>query len=522
MIPEPEASPGRRALLKGLLAAGAGLWLGGCATSSRATQATGSRFLPARLSGLVAADLPAGQRTARNFTACRLDGPGSAPVLTWPGAGGGQTGVRSRLRFTIALDFREERRVEAVLARSGASLGVFDVRYAYAFQPFELALDIAQTEAALREGVVLRPGAGTLPLWIFDMKNRGEGREYFAPHLSLERAPDRKREEFVARLTSYASLQPFGWLEGCVLDGLHDFVRTGAYPRALSALDAHLDHYLDRDGRLISEDLRNRPVENRIPGIEYSLPVATIAAHRPGHPVLDLALEFWNSRRQANDIVCDGSLVSAEGAYTVGHPLAVIAVSTGREDLARLALRQIVSRIELLPEGGDLYLRYSMNGSARTFRNWARAYAWYMLGLVRTWTTLQASAFRDLPGMDTVRTEAGRIVGEVLRFRQPDGLWTCFLDRPETGIDTSGSAGIAAAIAIASTHGLLPASSMAAAREADAALDAWLTPDGLLHGVAQHNAGGEALQTGGYRVISQMGMGLLAQLHAHTRHGRRA
>jgi hypothetical protein len=44
-----------------------------------------------------------------------------------------------------------------------------------------------------------------------------------------------------------------------------------------------------------------------------------------------------------------------------------------------------------------------------------------------------------------------------------------------------------------------------------------LTADGLLHGAAQSNRGGEALQRSDYRVISQMGMGLLAQLEAELK-----
>jgi len=49
------------------------------------------------------------------------------------------------------------------------------------------------------------------------------------------------------------------------------------------------------------------------------------------------------------------------------------------------------------------------------------------------------------------------------------------------------------------------------------ALTAYLTSDGILSGVAQHNAGGMELQRGGYRVMSQMGLGLWAQLYAAVR-----
>ena len=45
-------------------------------------------------------------------------------------------------------------------------------------------------------------------------------------------------------------------------------------------------------------------------------------------------------------------------------------------------------------------------------------------------------------------------------------------------------------------------------------LQRYLAPDGFLTQVAQINRGGEALQANGYRVISQFGMGLMAQLKA--------
>jgi unsaturated rhamnogalacturonyl hydrolase len=60
---------------------------------------------------------------------------------------------------------------------------------------------------------------------------------------------------------------------------------------------------------------------------------------------------------------------------------------------------------------------------------------------------------------------------------------------------------------------LLPQKYFDAAAESLGALEAYLTPDGILSGVSQHNAGGMKLQTGGYRVLSQIGMGLMAQLY---------
>jgi rhamnogalacturonyl hydrolase YesR len=103
-----------------------------------------------------------------------------------------------------------------------------------------------------------------------------------------------------------------------------------------------------------------------------------------------------------------------------------------------------------------------------------------------------------------------------LGWRLPgaDGLWTCFLDQPDTGVETSGSAGIAASLALGARHGLLPERYLDIASECLHALTAYLTPDGILSGVSQHNAGGVELQLGGYRVLSQMGMGLMASLYS--------
>ncbi len=52
------------------------------------------------------------------------------------------------------------------------------------------------------------------------------------------------------------------------------------------------------------------------------------------------------------------------------------------------------------------------------------------------------------------------------------------------------------------------------ARRALQAVQAYLTPDGFLGGVAQVNKAGEALQRSTYRVISQMAMGMMGQLVA--------
>ncbi|MDF2720404.1 MAG: hypothetical protein K0Q59_79, partial [Paenibacillus sp.] len=151
------------------------------------------------------------------------------------------------------------------------------------------------------------------------------------------------------------------------------------------------------------------------------------------------------------------------------------------------------------------------------YRNWARGYAWYMLGMTRTWIELSENGFGGLAGMDEVAAEIRRIADVAMHWRLPGKLWACYLDIPETEVETSGSSGIAAALALGAKNGLLPTQMLAVAEEALAALIGYLTPDGLLGGVSQHNAGGETLQNSGYRVLSQMGMGLMAQLYGAVR-----
>ena len=120
----------------------------------------------------------------------------------------------------------------------------------------------------------------------------------------------------------------------------------------------------------------------------------------------------------------------------------------------------------------------------------------------------------DAAGLEEVRDAFVSAAARVSSWASDAALWSSYLHRPETGVDTSASAGIAAALAWGAHLGLLPARYRRLSQASYQALLAYLTPDGFLTGVSQINRGGEALQEGGYRVISQFGMGLLAQLKA--------
>jgi len=101
-----------------------------------------------------------------------------------------------------------------------------------------------------------------------------------------------------------------------------------------------------------------------------------------------------------------------------------------------------------------------------------------------------------------------------LSMQRSNGLWGCFMHVPDSLPDTSGSAGIAAAILTGIRNGFLPESYRPSAERCWNTIRQYITPDGFLKGVAQDNRGGIELQESDYRVIAQMGMGLMSQLYA--------
>jgi hypothetical protein len=406
------------------------------------------------------------------------------------------------LRITVALDDREEKLLDIRSAATGSRLGSIDVRFADPHQRFGLALDAAGARAAMEEGVEVRLARGATPLWIFAGPPAPAGHR---PHL-LPASAGGGPGVLLRRLAAVDSAQPFGWMEGCVLDALTDL--AAEFPVARTALQRHLDLYVGR-GRLEYEDPRGRVADGRIYGVEATLPFAALARLRPRHPALELALAAWRERTDGDGCVRDGP-TTAEGGYTAGYPMAVIARRRGSPELARAAVRQQLARRDRLIAGGALHLRQLEDGR-RTFRHWARAYAWYLLGLVRTARELDACRLAPTAERWAAARAAARTAVDT---QAADGLWACFVDAPESGPEASGSAGIAAALALGHGAGALDRRAAEAATRAWAALTRHVTADGWLAGSSQANKGGEALQRGGYRVLSGSGTGLLGQLGA--------
>lgn len=110
-------------------------------------------------------------------------------------------------------------------------------------------------------------------------------------------------------------------------------------------------------------------------------------------------------------------------------------------------------------------------------------------------------------------------MAEWVAVRQQDsGLWPCFFDEPDTPPDTSGCAGIAAAVAIGVREAILSADHLPTARRTYTALvDGYLDADGWLRGASPSNkaeAMAADLQRSTCRIVAPWGMGLFAQLAA--------
>lgn len=437
---------------------------------------------------------------------------GPDPVrLTWPAL----PDTELALRITVACDTRDHHLIDVRLPNHAGGapnlpdgrIGLIDIRYAYAYQVFELVLPARLHREVAERGLVLRQVQGDVPVWIFDDMGGAAGRTAFVPHLA-ETGGEPSAGTFVDSMLSLDSLQPFGWLEGCVLEGMHALRHSVGAERTDAAIRSHLDHFLTADGDLVYETLHGRRLVNDFETIEALLPFGQLARLEPDHPTLAHAMAYLTEHEP---VVDTARQATAEGCYTVGYPLARVATMTGRSDLVNQALDQLLfRRDQLVLPGRGMRLRNRPCAFGDYFVNWGRGWTWFLLGHARV-----IELARDCPGVDaeklaTVEAEFVARANEAAGHQLPDGRWACFIDEPGTGPENSASAGIATALVVGTRLGL--GDWREAGERAQASLLAATTADGLLPGVSQHNAGGETLQRSGYRVFSQMGMGLLAQL----------
>ncbi len=465
----------------------------------RAAESRPARHLTARAVAGPVLPLPPGKRASFGW---QIEAITAMPLLLrWEGAAPAQTPVE--LRITVGLDVRDEKTITATLIGSDRVIGTFDVRFASLFQPYAIPLAPADAAAVQRDGVTLRVTRGS-PLHV--LVGGADLPAELQPHLLVPGTRDR-RTEFFARLGSLASIQPWSWNEGCVLDGLMDLGALPGRANFRATAEQHIALFV-RDGTLVYENHVSAISDGKVYGIEGTLPFAALAQTAPRHPLLELPVKFWLAHRDAEGAIIDGRQTTSEGAYTVGYPLALIGLARGDEALQRLALAQLRLRHERLFDGRTFWRTRDAAGKKGN-RNWARGIAWQLLGEART-----LRALRHHPEAAGLIAGFRELADWIQAFQRPDGLWSVFVDEPSLTPDTAGSAGLAAALAIGAREGWLPASARAAAARCLGGLDAHLTADGFLGGVSQSNKGGEAIQRGTYRVIYQMAMGLMAQLIA--------
>lgn len=414
----------------------------------------------------------------------------------------------SRLRITVIVDVREEKLIDVNLATSGTRIGTFDIRFASALEPFEIPIDANQAKGILAEGVLLQMTRGDKPLWILaDAGTHEASAKPLMPHLLIDHRADPEKE-FLSRMKSLACVQQFGWMEGCVLDGLFDLAQKDASFKPV--LQEHIALFINGNKELAYEGPNSEPLKNRLNTIESTLPFAVLAKIDATHPALNVARDYWKRSRDAQGVNVDGGTITTEASYTVAYPLAVLARLNGDAALRAQAIEQLAARKKYLTRADAVFQRGKMTGAAPGYRNWARGVAWYMLGLTRSLIELKDHSDETVE----LRAELLRAAEVLQDLQRENGLWGCFADKPQSAPDTAGSSGIAAALALAVRHGLLPEKFRAVAEKTRRGVVPFLTPDGFLGGCAQSNKGGLGLQEGNYRVIYPMGMGLLAQLHA--------
>jgi rhamnogalacturonyl hydrolase YesR len=421
-------------------------------------------------------------------------------------------GTMLRIRLTLAEKVLGRTVIHAVLPQSGERIASFDIRYGYRMQIFEAPISSEDMRNVTIEGVSLVIEEGESAKIVGCMKN-GE-HTVFTPHLLIgDMAPSIPM--FLRHLTGSTAFHPTGWMEGCVLDGMHDIYASTSSQAIFRAIQQHLEAYLHKK-KMSPQKAGPRVVNGKIVGdvVEEHLPLAVLSRLVPDHPTIFAAIDFWNAHKQEDSAIFDNETrtITTEGAYTVAYPMAVIAHIRQNEALADLSLKQLLSRRDHLTDANAIYLRRNMDTRATSFRNWNRGNAWYMLGWIKTLVSLQ-HVLPDI-ALEEASQEFRRVAELAAKYQDYSGLWHCFWDRQESGLETSGSAGVAAAFAIGARIGLLDASFLTRARLTWNALHSYMSPDGLLTGVAQTNQGGEELQMSGYRTIFPMGMGLVAQLGA--------
>lgn len=460
--------------------------------------------------------LPEGKAVMPGFKANRVGSGTEALLLKVMKSNDKKRLKAKQLRFSISvgLDIHGDNGEVLVDVKTGRGtlIGVWDIRYSHPLQPFVMDVAPDHLEEIFSDGIELSCAENKSGVvWVMtDFEANREGWKSLLPRLVdvKEQAP---LKAFREKFFSLGAHQPFGWILGCALDGLADYARGGD-AEAKRVLEEHWRYLKSGEGQVLQYcDPRSQLRVNEIYGREAGTPLGTLDIC-PDRKIAELYREFLFRFDEMEEQGGENNDYTTEGCYTVAYPAAVVGRLLEDQAVLEVSAKVIRRRIHALWDGKKLIQgKMGKEGSPR-FVNWARGITWAMLGTVKSAQRLEPEI-----NIEEFRTFFREMADWVIQFPRVNGVWASYVDDIASGAETSGGAGIAAALAVGIHAGWLsPSKFLPVVEEARDGLSQFITVDGWLDGISQINRGGDALQRQGYRVLSQMGMGLFAQLDANA------
>ncbi len=200
-------------------------------------------------------------------------------------------GIPMAFRVSVAQGARVEFLLHARSAGTKTYLGAFDIRYSSALSIYELTIDKKHINEINELGIEVKL-QGPTSLWIFDENIATQQNALLAPHF-LPAIRKGRINDFLDCFLSVNSVQPFGWREGCVLDGLWQIHERKGDKKALNTIKEHLSLFIDENQNLVYETLKGGTMLNELDGIESTLPFAILAKLDAKHQVLPIVTESW-------------------------------------------------------------------------------------------------------------------------------------------------------------------------------------------------------------------------------------
>ncbi len=445
-------------------------------------------------------DKLSGWKGEYQLAALRINDSSSYLDLSWP-EGRWLTDISEplQLRLTLANEIVTYPYL-SVSIMGQKEIGQIDLSMGCIFQIGELTLKPEDLKSIASHGLrITLKGAGEDASLI--ISSVGSART-IEPHILIpgSRTP---LEEFRMRLKSMDAVTGYGWKSACVLGGLYDLARSAREER-------------EESRKLLLEYLeRYYPEPYVLPKfwVEGTGGTGVLAQYRPDHPEIEGVITFIKHHRDTDGFVLEHDVAVTESNYNVAWPMAALGRLRHDNELTDIAITHLRQAKERLVDlEGAIWLRQGRTpegGIYRTYKLWSRGIAWYFLGLMRALDELEQ------PPADLIE-EAKQRAAALLPYQDEEGCWKVFADDPQTLAESSGTAGIASALAIGVRKGWFGSKEAEAARHAYEGLKRLLTPDGLIRNVSHSNkhAGGEEFQRNSKGAILQYGMGMFAQLVA--------